>query len=104
MTVNTSLGCESITTWLDSISVTVAPARFAQKRSRSGLIALSLLEMMYQLGFVFQAGVARMSPCSFALRSAAYPSACSAAICELQQEPSAQMPWMKMMVGAVQQS
>src|SRR5262245_51948089 len=38
-------------TWLLSVSKTVAPMRFATKRSNSGCIVRSFVATMYQLGF-----------------------------------------------------
>src|SRR5215470_3735151 len=56
ITFNTSLGCESITTWLDGNSVVFAFILFAIKRSKSGCIALSFFATTNQVGLFFQAG------------------------------------------------
>ncbi len=55
MTSVTSLGLESMGTWLLSTSKVFAPMRFARNRCNSGWTVRSLLATMYQLGFDFQA-------------------------------------------------
>src|SRR5262249_52816146 len=62
MTAATSLGFESIGTWLVSSSFVVALMRFAKKRSSSGSIARSLLATMYHDGFVFHATLDTLAP------------------------------------------
>src|SRR5450432_2540657 len=62
ITADTSLGFDSIGTWLVSSSVVVAFMRFAKKRSSSGAIAWSPLATMYQDGFDFQATYVTLAP------------------------------------------
>src|SRR6476660_7293594 len=52
----TSVGCETIGTWLEGTSVVVAPIRVANWRSASGGIASSFWATRYQDGSDFQAG------------------------------------------------
>src|ERR1700677_2933599 len=56
MSPATSLGWETIATWLDGISTVVAPMRVANRRSASGGSASSSAATRYQEGSVFQAG------------------------------------------------
>src|SRR5271170_416688 len=51
ITSSTTLGWESMGTWLDATSVTLAPMRFAAKRSKSGWTVRSWVATMDQLGF-----------------------------------------------------
>src|SRR5277367_3707672 len=68
ITSSTTLGCDSIGTWLEATSVTLAFMRFAAKCSRSGWTVRSLVATMDQLGFVRHA----MPPSYFCVnRSAA---------------------------------
>src|SRR5215472_14776802 len=55
MTSSTKSGWDKIGTWLLSVSKTIAPIRFATKRSNSGWIVRSFVATMYQLGFDLQA-------------------------------------------------
>ena len=55
ITSRTTLGFDSIGTWLVATSVVVAFMRFAAKRCKSGGTVRSWVAMMYQLGFVFHA-------------------------------------------------
>src|SRR6266852_2364471 len=52
----TSVGCETIATWLEGISVVVAPIRVANWRSAAGGSASSFWATRYQDGSDFQAG------------------------------------------------
>ena len=54
MSFATSLGCDSIGTWLDGSVTVFALIIAANLRSRSGWIIRSLLATMYHVGFVFQ--------------------------------------------------
>src|SRR5260370_24345587 len=58
----TSRGWETIGTWLDGISMLVAPMRSANCRSAAGGIASSSAATRYQDGSVFQAGTPITSP------------------------------------------
>src|SRR5260370_35753209 len=49
ITFATAFGWDKNGTWLALISVVFAPARFAQKRSRSGLMARSFEQTMYNV-------------------------------------------------------
>src|SRR4029078_4981310 len=51
----TTVGLDSIGTWLLSTSTVVAPIRLAASRCSAGGTVRSFLAMTYQLGFVFQA-------------------------------------------------
>jgi hypothetical protein len=44
-------GCDISETWLALTSIVLAPIRFAMKRSRSGLMVRSSVDMAYHLGF-----------------------------------------------------
>src|SRR3984893_11546908 len=67
-----SRGWEINDTWLESSDTVVAFMRFARKRSSSGDVVLSLLEMAYQVGFDLQAAwvvfeakrVSEIRPCT----------------------------------------
>ena len=51
ITSSTKSGWDNVGTWLLSVSKTVAPIRFATKRSNSGWMVRSFVATMYQLGF-----------------------------------------------------
>src|SRR5271168_1703340 len=57
MSLADSFGWDMKATWLDFTSTVLARARFAIMRSCSGLIDRSAVATMYQVGFVFQAGL-----------------------------------------------
>lgn len=50
ITLATSLGCDSMATWLEGNSVVAAFISLAMLRSCCGAIILSLLETIYQVG------------------------------------------------------
>src|ERR1700679_2108057 len=68
MTAATSAGWEIYATWLDASSVTVEPPRLYMDRSRSGLIARSLVATIAKLGLVFHAGVVAGAPAALRLK------------------------------------
>src|SRR5882672_2726623 len=61
MSFATSFGCDSIATWLDGTVMVFALMFFANWRSRSGWIILSLAATTYQLGLVFHAAFATLA-------------------------------------------
>src|ERR1700752_2701313 len=67
ITSSTTLGWESMGTWLEATSTVLAPMRFAAKRSRSGWTVRSWVATMDQLGFDRQA----MTSCFWVKRSRA---------------------------------
>src|SRR5271170_8459384 len=56
MSLAVSFAWDMYATWLESTSTVLALARFAIIRSWSGLIDLSAVATMYQVGLFFQAG------------------------------------------------
>src|SRR5499425_1892114 len=79
ITSKTSLGLESIATWLDFRTVVFALALFAIFLSRSGLMALSSDETTNHDGLVFQAALLATSPNTFSAAGSwtAYTTSCS---------------------------
>src|SRR5215470_7507127 len=79
MTSKTSLGLESIATWLDFRMVVFALALLAILFSRSGLMALSSDETTNHDGLVFHAALLATSPNTFwkAGSWTAYTTSCS---------------------------
>src|SRR5260221_12159430 len=62
ITFATSAGCESIGTWLEGSVMVFAFIAFANFRSRSGGIILSLAATTYHVGFVFHAALVSFAP------------------------------------------